>query len=50
MLKIIFLELPNATTAPYWKRLSCILGRSGLFGNGYESCLDLLGAFEEKVY
>ena len=29
--------------------LSCIRGRSGLFGKGYESILDILEAFEEKV-
>ena len=49
MLNINFLELSNATTAPFWKRSSCVLGRSDLFGKGYESVLDILGAFEEKV-
>ena len=48
-LKFIFLELPNATNVPFWKRSSCILGRSGLFGKGYESVLDILEAFDEKV-
>ena len=49
MLKIIFLELANATTASFWTYSSCILGRSNLFGKGYESILGTLGAFEEKV-
>ena len=44
--QINLLEFWNATTAPFWKRSSCILGRSGLFGKGYESVLDKLGAVE----
>ena len=51
MLKIIFMQLPNATNAPFMKRSSCILHvlRSGLFGKSYESDLDILGAIVEKV-
>ena len=48
MLKIIFLALPNATNALFWKRSSYILGRSGLLGKGHESVLDILGALLEK--
>ena len=40
MLKNIFLELPNATTAPLWKCSS---------RKGSESVLDILGAFDEEV-
>lgn len=40
MLKIFFLELPNTTNVPFWKRSSCILGRSGLFVKGIESVLE----------
>ena len=44
MLKNIFFVLPNATTAPFWKRSTGVLRRSGLFEKGYESVLDILGA------
>ena len=46
MLKYILLDLPNETTAPFWKRASCIPGRSGLFGKCYESVLNILVAYK----
>ena len=49
MLKIIFLELPNAPTAHVLEVFELHSRKSGLFGKGYESDVDTLGAFKKKV-